>query len=138
MTSVPPAGENVTLRRAGRSAAGDAALRVRRRRISAIATRISISANAAPMQRRTPPPNGIHAEVDGAAVEEALGPEGERLGVAVRARVSEPDRRRDVGPRRQHVPVDLERRGQPPAGQRDDRPQPQRLGDDRAQVAAAS
>ena len=38
-----------------------AGLSTRRRRISASATRISISANAAPRQRRTPPPNGIHA-----------------------------------------------------------------------------
>ena len=54
-------GENVTLRRATRSAASEAGRSVRRRRISASATRISISANAAPMQRRTPPPNGTHA-----------------------------------------------------------------------------
>ena len=86
------------------------------------------------MQRRTPPPNGIHAEVVVAAVQMTLGPERERLGVAIRAGVREPDRRRDVGPRRQHVPIHFERRGQPSSGQRDDRAQPQRLGDDRAQV----
>src|SRR4051794_8280229 len=39
MTRVPPAGENVTLRRAARSAFADAARRLRRRRISASATR---------------------------------------------------------------------------------------------------
>ena len=40
-------------------------------------------ANAAPRQRRKPPPNGIHAYVAGRAVEEALGPERVRLGVHV-------------------------------------------------------
>ena len=66
ITRVPSAGENVTLRRATRSARGDAGRSVRLRTISAIATRISISANAAPMHRRTPPPNGIQAAVAGA------------------------------------------------------------------------
>jgi hypothetical protein len=62
---VPWRGENVTLRRATRSGAPETARSVRRRRISPSATRISISANAAPMQRRTPPPNGTHEYVAG-------------------------------------------------------------------------
>ena len=56
---VPPRGDRVTLRRtifSGRSLAGR---RVARRRIVDSTTRISSSANAAPMQRRVPPPNGI-------------------------------------------------------------------------------
>ena len=61
ITIVPRAGENVTLRRATFSAVEEAGRSARRRTISSSATRISISANAAPMQRRTPPPNGIHA-----------------------------------------------------------------------------
>jgi hypothetical protein len=65
MSCVPPRGENVTLRRATRSGSPDAARTLTRRRISASATRISISANAAPRQRRTPPPNGTHEYVDG-------------------------------------------------------------------------
>ena len=54
-------------RRAGLAARG-----ARRRRTAVSTTRISISAKAAPRQRRTPPPNGIHAKVDGGAVQEAL------------------------------------------------------------------
>ena len=56
-----------TARREGDVAPRDPLRRPRRRpqrpppRIAASATRISISAKAAPRQRRTPPPNGIHA-----------------------------------------------------------------------------
>ena len=60
------------------------------------------------MHRRTPPPNGIQVYVDGARSEEALGPERVRLGVLLRTRVREPDRRRDVGPGREREAVDAE------------------------------
>jgi len=86
------------------------------------------------MHRRTPPPNGIQAEVAGAPSRKRSGRKRERLRIAVAARVREPDRRRDVGSGRQLVAVDAERRREPPPGQRDDRPEPQRLGDDGAQV----
>jgi hypothetical protein len=73
-------------------------------------------------------------EARGRAVEEALGPEGQRLGIAVGAGVGEPDRRRHVRSGRQQIFVDAERRGQPAPGQRDHRPQSQGLADDRARV----
>ena len=65
MTCVPCRGDSVTLRRVGRSAFALAALSVRVRSTQRITTRISISANAAPRQRRTPPPKGIQPYVDG-------------------------------------------------------------------------
>src|SRR4051812_24718468 len=60
ITRVPWRGEKVTLRRATCSARGEPARSSKRRRIVPSTTRISISANAAPRQRRTPPPYGIH------------------------------------------------------------------------------
>ena len=73
--------------------------------------------------------------MSGPSLEEALGPEGEGLGVDVGAGVGEPDRRGHVGPGRQRRG---RRRsaslGEAPAGERDHRPQPQRLGDRRPQV----
>ena len=72
--------------------------------------------------------------MEGGLLEEALGPERVRLRVVLRARVGEPDRRRHVGARGEREPVDVEVGGEPPAGERHDRAQPQRLRDDRAQV----
>ncbi len=69
------------------------------------------------------------------AVEEALGAEGEGLGVDVGAGVGQPDRRGDVGAGRQRETLDLEVGGEAAPGQRHDRAQAQRLGDHRAQVA---
>ena len=74
----------------------------------------------------------------GRVLEEALGPERVRLRIAVRARVREPDRRRDVRPRRQHVTVHAQLGGQAAAGQRDDRPQAERLRDDGTDVGVAA
>ena len=54
------AGDIVTLRRIGRSGSVDAGRRSHSRMIVWSATRISSWANAAPMQRRVPPPNGTH------------------------------------------------------------------------------
>jgi hypothetical protein len=65
MTCVPCRRDSVTLRRVGRSAPALAALSVRVRSTHRITTRISISATAAPRQRRTPPPKGIQPYVDG-------------------------------------------------------------------------
>ena len=59
-TRAPFAGTRVTWRTSVRSAAGAAGRSAARRRTVAMTTRISICANAAPRQRRTPPPNGIH------------------------------------------------------------------------------
>ena len=70
----------------------------------------------------------------GRVVEEALGPEGVGLRVAVGARVGEPDRGRHVRPGGQHVAVDTQLLAQAPARERDHRPQPQRLGHDGAHV----
>ena len=72
--------------------------------------------------------------MSGAVVEEALGPEGEGLGVEVGAGVGEPDRRGDVGAGRQGEAVGDELLGEAAAGQRHHRAQAQRLGDRRPQV----
>jgi len=56
----PRSGASVTLRRTGRSTRGPAGARSRRRRTTSSTTRISNCANAAPRQRRGPPPKGSH------------------------------------------------------------------------------
>ena len=60
-TGVPRRGEKVMLRRAMPSGRRRAPRSSQRRSVSRRTTRISNSANAAPRQRRTPPPNGIQA-----------------------------------------------------------------------------
>ena len=124
---MPPAGENVTLRRATRSA-----LPGRRPQRPALQHLREHDAHLHLRERRPEAAPHAAAERDPRvrrrrAVEEALGPERERLGIAVRARVREPDRRRDVGARRQDVAVDAQLLGQPAPGERHDRPQAQRL-----------
>ena len=57
----PRAGTTVTCRMDPRSGLCDGARRRTRRRTSRSTVRISTCANEAPMQRRTPPPNGIQA-----------------------------------------------------------------------------
>ena len=57
-TRVPLRGENVTFRRVMLSGRASTPRSARRRSIVCRTTRISISANDAPRQRRTPPPNG--------------------------------------------------------------------------------
>ena len=72
-----------------------AAAQHRRRARRASRTRRTPRRGSGARRRRT----GSRRRSAGALVEEALGPEGERVGVEVRARVGEPDRRRDVGAR---------------------------------------
>jgi hypothetical protein len=60
MTDAPRAGLNVMLRRVVRSNSGLSAVIANRRRTAATTIFISCWANAAPMQRRRPPPNGSH------------------------------------------------------------------------------
>ena len=55
-------------------------------------TRISNCANEAPMQRRTPPPNGIHVYASGVRCEEALGAELVGVRIQVLAEVDRGDR----------------------------------------------
>src|SRR3954447_16287601 len=57
-TSPPRAGTSVMTRRAMRSGAASEGCRRTRETIAARTARISVSANAAPRQRRTPPPKG--------------------------------------------------------------------------------
>ena len=61
LTRVPLPGARVMLRILTRSGLGSGALSSARSRIARRTTRISYSAKAAPMQRRTPPPKGIQA-----------------------------------------------------------------------------
>ena len=60
-TRQPRAGTTVTCWTLARSGRGEAARSVTRFSTSRSTTRISTCANEAPMQRRTPPPNGIQA-----------------------------------------------------------------------------
>jgi hypothetical protein len=61
MTRAPREGTTVTCCVRGRSGRPDAARSFTRRSTSRSTTFISVWANDAPMQRRTPPPNGIQA-----------------------------------------------------------------------------
>ena len=131
-TRVPCRGEKVTLRRVTCSAPRPAGRSVKRRSTVSITTRISNSANAAPRQRRTPPPNGHPRVGRGRVAEEPLGPERVRLGVEVGPRVREPDRGRHVAAGRERQVADPQLVGELPPGERHHRPQPQRLGDHRA------
>jgi hypothetical protein len=82
---VPPTGENVTLRRATRSAFLDAARRLRSCRISSSATHLHLGeggADAAAHAAAERHP-GVRRR---AAVEEALGTERERLGTYIHLR----------------------------------------------------
>ena len=81
---------------------------------SASTTRSSISANAAPRQRRTPPPNGIHVYVPpwGSGPRNRSGRNARRIGVELGAPVDEVDRRRDDGAGR----AGRRRRSSPAAG----------------------
>ena len=79
-------------RRRRRSGRGSGAPARARARTTLSTWRISKVANGAPRQRRTPPPNGIQRVGLGLGLQEALGPEGERLRVEVGAPVHERDR----------------------------------------------
>ena len=139
ITRVPWRGENVTLRRATRSArAGRGA------QVEAAQDRAEHDAHLHLGE------GGAEAAADAAAVrdpgvgrrrlvEEALRAERVRLRVGVRAGVGEPDRGRDVGARPgAWTPSATSSVDEPAAGERDDRAQPQRLGDHRAQVLVAA
>ena len=121
MTRVPPRGEKVTLRRATRSARArrgaqvealedrrehDPHLHLRERRAEAAAHAAAVRDPGVGRRR---------------ALDEALGAEGVRVRVGVRAGVGEPDRGRDVGARGQRAGRCT--RGRPPAaGRRAGRP----------------
>ncbi len=133
-SSPPRCGVSTSMLRRARSGSG----RAGRRRRSADArstSRISISANGAPAQRRTPPPNGIHESGFGAgASSHRSGRNSIRLGPQILAPAREPQAGCDLDAAGHGHAVDLGRLEQQARRDRQRGSRPQDLLDDRVEV----